>query len=122
MQIQKFESEIYQKKLFIRFIYSKIPTLADKTNYQSEDLIRIYKTFDQDIIFDNIDFQKFCRDYFKKYEKRLLETLITDLSNLILINECLDGTLIYEKDHFMNKFTFIVNKNYEIIREPVNKL
>ncbi|WP_101696953.1 hypothetical protein [Clostridium minihomine] len=117
IQIQKFEYESYQNRLFIRYIYHKLG--YDGKELDSKDILEIYKTCQEDILFDIYDFEKYLINYFKKYSEYISQFYYSDLANLILVNQCISRTLIYNSD---GTYTFICEKNFELFFGSIGDL
>lgn len=122
LSIWRFENEIYQKKLFIKFIYSRIPELESKENVSIEEVFKIYNSKEQDIEFNKNDLYDFCCEFFKKLKTKIPFRFIEDICNLIIINELIDGTLIQNENIILDSYVFIIEKNYELFLTPIKNI
>lgn len=84
-----------QKRLFNQFIKQKIQekeNVAVKTN---NDLLEIIdKKSDYNITFTSNDFENFLEEAYENYEINIGIDFFSNLADLILLNQCIENTLI----------------------------
>lgn len=113
---KKFDIEIaqdyiIQRRIFSTFLKQKIKT---EGNIKSEsEMLNLIKMSTKDISFEYNEFWMFISTYISKNYKFNFPTRFNDhLTNLILYNEELEGTLIKENKR---NYTFIIEGNMDFV-------
>ncbi len=65
----------------------------------------------EDTNFKEMDFSNYLSEYYKKYDADVYCDLYTHLARIILLENEINGTLIFDKD----KYTFVVKDNVELL-------
>lgn len=65
----------------------------------------------EDTNFKEMDFSNYLSEYYKKYDADVYCDLYTHSVRIILLENEINGTLIFDKD----KYTFVVKDNVELL-------
>lgn len=99
------------RKRFREFILQKIGYEPDINITNNLNSIREKMKTHEDVVFCASDFEDFLRDYYKKYKFDVYYDFYKHLAKVILLENEINGTLIYDK----GEYTFVVKDNSEVL-------
>lgn len=105
-----------QNSLFKDFIKEVIEEKEQLKINDIEELWEVLKKKDvDDISFTKIEFEKYLCKRFKEYKVDFPSIFYDNFANLVLLNECIENTLVLVDSSTNSKFTLITSQNYSVL-------
>ena len=108
----------YQKQnsIFKEFIKEKIEEKEHKKFNDMEELWAFIKNKNvYDISFTKIDFENYLGKRLEEYKVIFTSSFFDNFANLILLNECIENTLVLINSSTNSEFTLILSENYTLL-------
>lgn len=108
----EFEMSMHSwRKRFREFILKKIEYEREHDLCKNISSIKEKMKNHEDIVFEEMDFADYLKEYYKKYKFNVYYDFYTHLAKVILLENEINGTLIFDK----GKYTFVVKDNVEVL-------
>ncbi|KOY16783.1 hypothetical protein [Paenibacillus xylanivorans] len=117
IEAEKLLFSIEQDMIFIKFIYSKLLDLNGEKIKGVSDLAQLITDDNvKDVIFKETEFENHIRSYISDLKINMSMLFNERYSKLVLLNQCIDETLIRTKTKPDVEYTFIVKDNYALFK------
>ncbi len=108
----EFEMSMHSwRKRFREFILKRIEYEREHDLCKNISSIKEKMKNHEDIVFEEMDFADYLKEYYKKYKFNVYYDFYTHLAKVILLENEINGTLIFDK----GKYTFVVKDNVEVL-------